>query len=152
MNPDADSRGWRHPCHLPRRITQPSSSSSLPPASLAMSDPSTFEPLDGPTAGQWLLYRNVQRFRGRLVSKAHRLLHHSALSLRIIKKKKKKKKKKVQWLPAAQMSTMLVLNLSLSHLNSADYEGAPPLLKFHRQISRGGQHSPVKWRGGGLLW
>jgi len=35
-----------------------------------------------------LLYRNVQRFRGGLVSKAHRILSHSALGLRVIKKKK----------------------------------------------------------------
>jgi len=33
-------------------------------------------------------YRNVQRFRGGLVFKAHRLLHHSTLGLRVIKKKK----------------------------------------------------------------
>jgi len=32
--------------------------------------------------------RNVQRFRGRLVFKAHALLHHSTLGLRVIKKKK----------------------------------------------------------------
>jgi len=32
---------------------------------------------------------NVQRFRGGLVFKAHRLLYHSALGLRVIKKKKK---------------------------------------------------------------
>ena len=30
------------------------------------------------------------RFRGGLVFKAHRLLHHSTLGLRVIKKKKKK--------------------------------------------------------------
>jgi len=33
-------------------------------------------------------YRNVQRFRGGLVFKAHRLLYHSTLGLRVIKKKK----------------------------------------------------------------
>jgi len=37
---------------------------------------------------QQLLYRNVQRFRGGLVFKAHRLLYHSTLGLRVIKKKK----------------------------------------------------------------
>ena len=36
-----------------------------------------------------LLHRNVQRFRGGLVFKAHRLLYHSILGLRVIKKKKK---------------------------------------------------------------
>jgi len=34
-------------------------------------------------------HRNVQRFRGGLVFKAHRLLYHSTLGLRAIKKKKK---------------------------------------------------------------
>ena len=33
-----------------------------------------------------LLHRNVQRFRGGLVFKAHRLLYHSTLGLRVIKK------------------------------------------------------------------
>jgi len=32
----------------------------------------------------------VQRFRGELVFKAHRLVYHSNLGLRVIKKKKKK--------------------------------------------------------------
>ena len=35
------------------------------------------------------LRRNVKRFLGGLVFKAHRLLYHSTLGLRIIKKKKK---------------------------------------------------------------
>ena len=35
-----------------------------------------------------LLHRNVQRFRGGLVFKAHRLLYHSTLGVRVIKKKK----------------------------------------------------------------
>jgi len=34
-----------------------------------------------------LLRRNVKRFRGRLVFKAHRRLYHSTLGLRVIKKK-----------------------------------------------------------------
>ena len=34
-----------------------------------------------------LLRRNVKRFRGGLVFKAHRLLYHSSLGLRVIKKK-----------------------------------------------------------------
>ena len=33
----------------------------------------------------------MQRFRGRLVFKAHRLLYHSTLGLRVSKKQKKKK-------------------------------------------------------------
>ena len=35
-----------------------------------------------------LLYRDVQRFRGGLVFKAHRRLNHSTLGLRVIKKKR----------------------------------------------------------------
>ena len=35
-----------------------------------------------------LLHRNVQQFRGGLVFKAHRLVYHSTLGLRVIKKKK----------------------------------------------------------------
>ena len=38
-----------------------------------------------------LLRRNVKRFRGGLVFKAHALLYHSILGLRVIKKKKKSK-------------------------------------------------------------
>ena len=34
---------------------------------------------------------NVQRFRGGLVFKAHRLLYHSTLGLRVIKMKKKER-------------------------------------------------------------
>ena len=34
---------------------------------------------------------NVQRFRGGLVFKAHRLLYHSTLGLRVTQKKKKNK-------------------------------------------------------------
>jgi len=37
-----------------------------------------------------LPFRNVQRFRGGLVFKAHRLLYHSTLGLRIIKKREEK--------------------------------------------------------------
>ena len=37
-----------------------------------------------------LLRRNVKRFRGGLVFKANRLLHHSTVGSRVIKKKKKK--------------------------------------------------------------
>ena len=51
------------------------------------------------SAGKWVnadyaafeaSYINVQRFQGRLVLKARRLLYHPALGLRVIKKKKKK--------------------------------------------------------------
>ena len=40
-----------------------------------------------------MLSRNVERFRGVLVLKAHRSLYHSTLGLQVIKKKKKKKEK-----------------------------------------------------------
>ena len=40
-----------------------------------------------------LLYRNVQRFRGGLVFKAHRPLYHPTLGSRVIKKKKKYRQK-----------------------------------------------------------
>jgi len=39
---------------------------------------------------QALLHRNVQRFRGGLVFKAHRFLYHSTLGLRVMKKKIKR--------------------------------------------------------------
>ena len=39
-----------------------------------------------------LLSKNVERFRGGLVFKAHRLLYHSTLGSRVITKKKKEKK------------------------------------------------------------
>jgi len=41
------------------------------------------------TSVQQLLYINVQRFRGGLVFKAHRLVYHSTLGVRVIKKKKR---------------------------------------------------------------
>ena len=37
-----------------------------------------------------LYSRNVQRFQGGLVFKAHRLLYHATLGFRVIKKRKKK--------------------------------------------------------------
>jgi len=44
--------------------------------------------------GLGLLRRNVKRFRGGLVFKAHRLLYRSTLGLRVIKKKKTEVKEK----------------------------------------------------------
>jgi len=38
-----------------------------------------------------LLHRNVQRFRGGLVFKAHRLLYHSPLALGVLKKKRRRR-------------------------------------------------------------
>jgi len=40
--------------------------------------------------GEKLVFRNVKRFQGGLVFKAHRLFYHSTLGLRVIKKKKRK--------------------------------------------------------------
>ena len=52
-----------------------------------------FSALDGQSLGRLggnqPTHRNVQRFRGGLAFKAHRLLYHSTLGLRVIKKKKK---------------------------------------------------------------
>jgi len=41
------------------------------------------------------VHRNVKRFRGGLVFKAHRLMYHSTLGSRVIKKKKMLSKKHV---------------------------------------------------------
>ena len=43
----------------------------------------------GPVSAFGGLSRNVERFRERLVFKAHRLLHHSTLGSRVIKKKRR---------------------------------------------------------------
>ena len=52
-----------------------------------------------------LIGRNVERFQGGLVLKAHRWLYHSTLSSRVIKKKKKKKKAARSAMPdSAQIS------------------------------------------------
>ena len=42
-----------------------------------------------PAVGVGFYRGNVQRFRGGLVFKAHRLVYHSTIGLRVIKKKKK---------------------------------------------------------------
>ena len=52
--------------------------------SRALSLPAHF---GGSRVYEQLLYRNVQQFRGGLVLKAHRLLHHSTLGLRVIQKR-----------------------------------------------------------------
>ena len=53
----------------------------------------TFLPIGQNTAlrkaiEEQLLYRNVQRFRGGLLSKAHRLVYHPTLGVKVIMKKK----------------------------------------------------------------
>ena len=50
-------------------------------------------PLRGVVGGTWSS-RNVNRFRGGLVFKAHRLVYHSTLGLRVIKKKKKSSRRR----------------------------------------------------------
>ena len=54
------------------------------------------DPNNGETLSpEQLLHKNVQRFRGGLVFKAHRLLYHTTLGLRVIKKKKTREDKAV---------------------------------------------------------
>ena len=52
----------------------------------------------------------VKRFRGGLVFKAHRLVYHSTLGLRVTKKKKKKKKGVTDFF----FSSLLLSSLELS--------------------------------------
>jgi len=59
---EAERFAWASPPSLPRGVT---------------------------AATEQLLHRNVQRFRGGLVFKAHRLLYHSTLGLRVIKKRRR---------------------------------------------------------------
>ena len=64
------------------------------PGSLSLSFPSTVGAIRLKTQfsiQEKLLRRNVKRFRGGLVFKAHRLLYHSTLGSRVTKKKKKKR-------------------------------------------------------------
>ena len=49
-----------------------------------------------------LLRRIVNRFRGRLVFKAHRLLHHSTLGSRVIKRKREEEAYKGKTAASAQ--------------------------------------------------
>ena len=53
-----------------------------------------------PPAWDWSLRRNVKRFRGGLVCKAHRHLYHSSLGLKLIKKKKKNRAGGIRAAPA----------------------------------------------------
>ena len=46
----------------------------------------------GHLALEQLLRRNVKPFRGGLVFKAHRLVYHSTLGLRVIKKKRERER------------------------------------------------------------
>jgi len=55
----------------------------------------------------------VQRFRGGLVFKAHRLLYHSTLGLRVIKKKKREQLSRVQRLSPDSNDQNLVMLLLL---------------------------------------
>jgi len=64
-----------------------------------------------------LLHRNVQRFRGGLLFKAHRLLYHSTLGFRVMKKKK--------GLPAARLD-----------VGEVEFDGSTPLaLSLSRSLS-----------------
>jgi len=57
-----------------------------------------------------LLRKNIKRFRGGFVFKAHILLYHSTLGLRVIKKKKTAHHNRRQWLRGVKYS-FLLLNL-----------------------------------------
>ena len=65
---------------------------------------------------QEVLRRNVKRFRGGLVLKAHRLVYHSRLSSRVKKKKKQKKKEKQGRAPPPKRL----------HVNLAHKKESPP--------------------------
>jgi len=71
-------------------------------------------------AVEGLGFRNVKRFRGGLVFKAHRLLYLSTLGLRVINKRREEKKVGVQVLggrvpQGAQISVSLWRGAHLSH-------------------------------------
>jgi len=66
---------WQ-PCCLPSRKRARACSNS---SNVSVWSPSRFP---------CLVFRDVKRFRGGLVFKAHRLVHHSTLGWRVIKKKK----------------------------------------------------------------
>ena len=59
-----------------------------------------------------LLSRNVEQFRGGLVFKAHRLLYHSTLGLRVIQKKEKKLD---SWHSCASWSRLVPIQGYLAH-------------------------------------
>jgi len=70
-----------------------------------------------------LLRRNVKRFRGGLVFKAHRLVYHSTLGLRLIKKNKKTGRwARWWWWPTA--TTCCSHSISLRNQSTPDCERA----------------------------
>jgi len=82
----------------------------------------------------------VKRFRGGLVFKAHRLLYHSTLGLRVIKKKKKKT------LQGEKLRSLGFLPRSLLH--SLDLVGALPLLLdsvYLERIHPRGNPGAIRW-------
>ena len=74
--------------------------------------------VNGPVSACRLLRRNVKRFRGGLVFKAHRLLYHSTLGLRVIEKKKwlrgLNKFNRVSIQPEYDLATKIILLLRVS--------------------------------------
>ena len=84
--------GWRG-FTFEKRLESRRSSMPLPPA---------WRLCDSISCGQefsieeQLLRRNVNRFRGGLVFKAHRLVYYSTLGLRVIKEKKREEKRNGQ--------------------------------------------------------
>jgi len=78
---------------------------SKEPCGSAQVHPKPYTPFPGGHAinqvfnSRQLLCRNVKRFRGGLVFKAHRLVYHPTLGWRVIKKMKKKKETTVNHTP-----------------------------------------------------
>jgi len=68
----------------------PDSDRHVPPLGAFPEQP-TLRPVHATASEHQGKNSHVKRFRGGLVFKAHRLLYHSTLGLRVIKKKKKKK-------------------------------------------------------------
>ena len=57
---------------------------------------------------RWSLRRNLKRFRGGLIFKPDRLLHHSTLGLRVMEKKKKVGEAKMLTFPCVSFSGNLL--------------------------------------------
>ena len=79
--------GSQSPLKSHRLQRQPASPQTLRTSIAPSNNPEWFTRKRTEFEGQ-LLRRNVQRFRGGLVSKAHRFLYHSTLGSRIIKKRR----------------------------------------------------------------
>ena len=98
-----------------------------------------------------LLHRNVQRFRGGLVFKAHRLLYHSTLGSRVIKKKKKNHLQRAvgdldvaeAWYPSHSVEPTNPESINLSNEEPRLIEAALQGLKYEPASEP--LHISVKW-------